>query len=231
MDSTFFVLAVVAALVVAGVGLYLQHKRREALQEFAAAQGWAYDRRDDSLVRRWAGPPFQRGSSRRATNVLRGTFEGVPMTAFDYQYTVRSGSGDNRSSTTYRFGVCVMALPTAMPDLQVVPEGIFGRMRSALGFSGISLESEDFNRAFRVSCGDARFASDVLHPRMMERLLADPGEGWRFEGADAVLFDEGRQSPAEIMRRVRLLRDVLGAVPDFVWRGRGVDPQTIRSAA
>jgi len=35
------------------------------------------------------------------------------------------------------------------------------------------LESEEFNRAFKIKTAQNKFAYDVLHPRMMEWMLAD----------------------------------------------------------
>ena len=58
---------------------------------------------------------------------------------------------------------------------------MIGRLIGRLTNRDIELESEDFNRAFTVSCPDRKFASDVLHPRMMEFLLQHRALAFRFD--------------------------------------------------
>ena len=69
----------------------------------------------------------------------------------------------------------------SLPPLSVDPENFLDRFVGRLTDNDIDLESEDFNRAFTVSCPDRKFASDVLHPQMMEFLLEHRQVGWRFE--------------------------------------------------
>src|SRR5205085_3018749 len=57
-------------------------------------------------------------------------------------------------------GVQTCALPI-LPALSVTPEGMFSRFFGRLTNSDIELESEDFNRAFRVTCPNRRFASEI----------------------------------------------------------------------
>ena len=45
--------------------------------------------------------------------------------------------------------------------------------------SDVQLESEDFNRRFRVKSHDPAFASAVLNPRVMESLMTMPEVDWR----------------------------------------------------
>lgn len=210
----FFVLA--AVLVV--VGLVQAKKRREKLSAYAATRGWSYAARDDSLVHRFTGAPFGRGHDRRATNVLRGVWDGRPMVAFDYQYDETTGTGDDRRTTTYRFSVTVVNTGAAMPALSVTPQNIVSGFFGRLTNRDIELESEDFNRAFLVTCEHRKFASDVLHPRMMELLLGRPDLGWRFEADSMVSVRRGHHEPAEIEATLAHLDAVVDAIPEFVWR-------------
>ena len=60
-----------------------------------------------------------------------------------------------------------------VPDLLIRPEGFFDKVAGAFGFDDIDFESEEFSRAFFVKSSDKRFAYDVLHPRMLELLMAE----------------------------------------------------------
>ncbi|ADB35722.1 hypothetical protein Kfla_6730 [Kribbella flavida DSM 17836] len=226
-----YLLALVGFAVV-GVLAVVNHmaakKRREQFTAFAAQQGFAYTPENHQLAAQWAGEPFRTGSSRRVRNVLGGSFHGRQMVAFDYSYETHStDSKGRRTSTTHKYGVVVMQLPGPLPHLQVTHEGVFGgAVANALGFRDLQFESDQFNRAFRVKADDERFGHAVVHPRMMELLLARGEIGWRFEGNSLVGWDNGPHTPVEVMNRLHLLHQVIDQIPPYVWRDyAGVDPR------
>jgi hypothetical protein len=199
---------------------HLEQQRRARYRAWADEHGWAYTPRDDSLVERFDGEPFGRGSSRRATHVLRGSYEGREAVAFDYRYVTRSGSGDQQQTQTHRFTVCALRLPAALPRLQLTGENVLTRMAGALGLDDIELESEDFNRRYRVSCDDRRFAYDVLHPRAMEQLMAVPALNLRLSGADALSWERGSTRLDDLPARLAVLAEVVEGIPSYVWSDR-----------
>jgi hypothetical protein len=200
------------------VGYQQAKKRREGLAAFAAARGWVYRQDDPSLVSRFNGSPFGTGSTRRATNCLYGAHAERPMVAFDYSYTTSSGSGDKRTTTTHRYSVVAMNLGVVVPPLAVSPEGAVGRFFGRLTNRDIELESEDFNRAFTVTAHDRRFASDVLHPQMMQMLLQWPALGWRLEGDSMLVVRSGHHAPHEVDATLAVMDAILDRIPEHVWR-------------
>ena len=210
----------VVAIVVLVIGYRLEQKRREKLMLYAVNRGWTMLAEDTSLVERWQGEPFGRGERRRARNVLRGTEGGRPFTAFDYTYETHSNdSKGNRTTTTHRWTVCAIPLPTWIGMVQVVPGNALERLAGAVGLMpDIDMESEDFNRRFRVSASDRKLASDILTPRTMHYLLSVPMSAWRTCGADIVSFAPGKLDPAEVIRTCAVLRQVVDGVPAFVWK-------------
>lgn len=215
-----FGIGVVAVLV---GGFVLERKRRERMMQFALMRGWAYADEDPSLVDRWTGEPFGRGDNRRARNVMTGTESGRPFTAFDYSYDTHStDSKGHRKTTTHRWSVCAVPMPGWLGTVQVVPESALDRVAGAVGLmTDIELESEDFNRRFRVSAGDPKLASDILTPRTMQYLLSVPAEGWCTCGSDLVGFAQGRLDPAEVVRTCSVLGRVQDGIPSFVWKDAG----------
>ncbi len=214
-------LALVA--VVAFVGWLQAKRRREGMAAYAASRGWTYVEDDPSLLDRFEGAPFGEGHDRRAFNVLRGTDRDRPAVVFDYEYVTTSTSTDAEGHTktedhTHSFSVVAVNAGAVMPALSVTPEGMFSRFFGRLTNSDIELESEDFNRAFRVTCPNRRFASDVLHPRMMEMLLQWPDLAWRFDADSLLAVRDGGQDTAEIEARLSALDAILDQVPDFVWK-------------
>jgi hypothetical protein len=219
------VLLVVGVAVVGGFvlwyGWYSAKKRRELFHGFALSQGWVWTARDDSWAERFSGDPFGDGDHREACNVLTGTFRERPMAAFDYSYQTHStDSKGNRTTTTHRYAICSLALPAAVPSFELVPEGLLGRVGTMLGMQDIELESEDFNRRFRVRCDDPKLAYDLLPPRTMQALLARPAQHVRLSAADAVCWESGSHSPSELLARLDTLSTFLDGVPSWVWSDR-----------
>jgi len=201
-----------------------EQKRRDLLVQWAAANKWSFAARDDSWAERWQGTPFGEGSSRHARNVLTGQWKGRPFSSFDYSYETYSSNGKGGTTTeTHYFAVSAVTLPTYLPSLQVTPANLLSRLGNALGLSDIELESEDFNRAFRVHANDPKFASDVLTARTMQMLLGRPRFSWRIEGGDILCWHDGEQHPAEVTARVATLLDVVAGIPSFVWHDNGYD--------
>lgn len=222
-----FLGGLVLVAVVAVLGFMAEQKRRERLMRDCLARGWTYAAADDSLAYRFDGPPFGQGDSPRAGNVITGVVQGRPFTAFDYSYETHStDSKGNRTSTTHRYAVCVLTLPVPLPALSVVPESVFSRVATAVGLGqDLDLESEDFNRRFRVRSADPKFAYDVLHPRTMEFLVAADPCAWRIQGLDMIAWEQGRLEPAGILARSSTLARVADGIPAFVWKDRGYDPR------
>jgi hypothetical protein len=196
-----------------------EQKRREQLLVWASTNGYAYAAEDDSWCERWNGAPFGQGDHRRARNVVTGVVADHPFAAFDYTYETHStDSKGNRTTTTHRYVVCSLQLPTVLPMLQVTPESLFSRIGNLLGLDDIELESEDFNRRFRVHANDRKFASDVLSPRTMQALLDRPDLSWRIQGVDILSWQDGRLLPAAAVTMTTAMQTVVSGIPSFVWK-------------
>jgi hypothetical protein len=224
-----FGIGVVAVLV---GGYLLDRKRRERIMTFCVARGWRYVDEDLTVVGRYSGEPFGRGDRRRARNVIRGNECGRDFIAFDYSFQTHStDSKGHRNTTTHHFAIYAVTLPAYLPTLEVCPEGIFGKLADAVGLtSDIDLESEDFNRAFKVRAADRKFATDVLSPRTMQYLLTAPSAAWRIQGDGMLRWKSGRLDPADIVVSTSVLDRVADGIPAFVWKDHqnqpGYDPLT-----
>lgn len=210
------------AVLVVYLGFRKARERRRRLAAYAVSKGWRYEREQPLLVDRFSGPPFGIGESRRAYNALYGTHDGRALVSFDYEYETRSVDGKQTQAHVY--SVVALDLGVLVPPLRVDPEGFLDRLVGGIVGGDIDLESEEFNSAFSVSCPDRRFASDVLHPRMMEYLLRYPRLGWRFEQDSMMVVAAGARDPAQIEATLRVMDGITGLVPEFVWlklKGQG----------
>jgi hypothetical protein len=198
-------------------------RRHERNRAWAAAQGWTYQAADPTLVDRWLGEPFGVGHGRHATEVLRGTVRGRPLTSFTYRWTTGSG----KSRTTHTRHVVGLGLPTELPTLQLTPEDVGTAVVRFFGGQDIRLESAEFNDEWRVQSTDLRFAHGVLHPRLMDQLMRYPARGSRLRiaGASVLSWSPGATDLARVVERATVLADLADAIPRHVWQDHGWDPE------
>jgi hypothetical protein len=224
LGNTGYVLLAIAAVLVVGAIMYFQYKARQKkiaeFTAFAAERGWRYAVRDRSLVNRFLGDPFGQGHSRDAEHVLRGGHRGRQIMAFEYSYKETQGSGKDQRTVTYNYTVVALSLPADKPTLQVGREGLGRKLLGLVGVRDLQLESEQFNEAFHIKTDNDRFAYDILHPRMMEWMLADQrarAAPFRFERGDLMTWDRGRIDLPKVRWMLEYLCDVVDQVPSFVW--------------
>ena len=181
---------------------------------------WYWIGVDDSLLQ--FTPVNHSGHGHRTSDVIRGRDgDGPPFVAFTHHwmttrtetYTDGEGRSQTRTVTEHHTEpILGFQLPARMPWLQVARRG-FGR--------GISFESEAFNDQFNVSAQDTKFAYDVIHPRQMEYLMANPPASFRI-AEDWVWFSPGVHSQPSIAHCSLFLRGFLGRIPRFVWKNLGL---------
>jgi cbb3-type cytochrome oxidase subunit 3 len=219
--SAFVILAVLFVFLIVGIAVFAYQqakKRREEMAAYALSRGWRYEAEQPLLVDRFQGAPFGLGHGRSAGNAVYGQHDGREFVSFDYQYKTTEGSGKERHTVTHTFSVLALSMGVSLPTLTVDPENFLERFVGRLTNSDIDLELEDFNRAFTVTCADRKFASDVLHPRMMEFLLQHRDVGWRFERDSMLMVAAGRRSVQQIDATLALMDQISDQIPEFVWK-------------
>ncbi len=215
---------------VAGAGLAYytwkaDQKRRAALRAWATVHGWTYEDRNDTVCRGLDDEPFRSGGARKTSSVMTGLFGGRPAMVFGYQYTQSSG----KSSTTYFFRVFVVSMPCFVGDFEIKPEGVFAKLGNKLGFADVQLESDDFNRAYRLTASSQKLAYDVVPARNIDLLLNYPGTAMRTYGNMLVSVESGRLEPRHIERPLAVVSAFLDNVPAFVWDDHGGGPTVVES--
>ena len=87
------------------------------------------------------------------------------------------------------------------------PGGLFDKVAGAFGFDDIDFESSEFSKRFYVKSTEKRFAYDVLHPRMMEFLLAARPPMLDVEDGALCLSDGSRRwQPADFRAQIAFVR-------------------------
>jgi hypothetical protein len=209
---TLVIVAIALVATIAYMSWLAEKKRQEALAGLAQELDLRFDPgldhgHDDEYEQ---FEIFRRGHSRVARNTLHGFVtlfdQGCHLVAGDYRYKVTSGSGKNRSTRTYKFSYLIVHPPWDTPPLLIRPEGMFDKIKGAFGFDDIDFESAEFSRKFYVKSDDKRFAYDVLHPRMMELLLATRPPMIDIEAGAICLSDGSRRwQPEQFKQQIKFL--------------------------
>lgn len=222
LDVLPALLLLLAAPLVLVAVLWYQRHRLDALRRWAASVGWTYVGTDRSLITRWQGQPFRTGHSKRVSELVTGRFQGRPAMSFAYRYT----TGGGKSQSTTQFHVIALSLPAYLPILELTPDGLGAKLAKTFGGQDLQFESEAFNSAWRVEAYDPKFAHDVLHPRLMERLLRPDATGLslRIEGTDLLCWTLGPHRLDAVAGRLGVMCAIADAVPRFVWLDHGYDP-------
>ena len=95
------------------------------------------------------------------------------------------------------------------------------------GGKKVRFESEEFNDRFTVRTDDPKFASDVIHPRTMEFLMAVQPPGFRIEG-NVMRFLPDKHDTQLIGFCADFAHELLSRVPSFVWKNLQVTPAAFR---
>ena len=172
---------------VIAVVAYLRYQARQtrihSVAALAQRTGFSFSRDDVDHVVDMPFKLFSQGDGRRVELVISGTHNGLPMRMFDYWYYDDSSNGQGgRSRSYHRFTCGLLTIPAACPPLRLGHEDFMTRLGDHLGLHDVELEYDDFNRRFRVKCGEQKFAFALLDGQMMQWLL----EAGSFESVEVV---------------------------------------------
>jgi len=208
-------LVLILALV-AAIG-YLQYRSRQARINGVAALGarinFAFSRDDADGVAYLPFTLFQQGKGRKASLVLTGKHNDVPLRLFDYEYYIQ---GD-KSREYHRFTCGVLTIPAACPPLRLAHENFMTRIGDHLVHHDVKLEYDDFNRRFVVNCEEQKFAFTLLDGQMMQWLLdADGVEHFEIVGP-FVLIAKSRLDPSRWLELGNWLDDLHKHIPPLLY--------------
>ncbi|GGI07443.1 hypothetical protein GCM10011354_24110 [Egicoccus halophilus] len=186
------VLVVLAVVAIGGLASYAAWRHRQALQESMTRllEREPGLRRTDhpagldarELARGFAGCPkgdrrygVRHGVEGPLSTTMAGEAVDVHASAFEWWWEERRQNRDANGNTTTsyvtrRTMVGVTRLPVRIPDhVSVGPESVFGRL--GLSRRDHQLESDTFNRRFRVVADDRMLTVQLLDARLQQLLL------------------------------------------------------------
>ncbi len=216
----FVIVMILVIAVIAIAATARQHQlraaRTEGLTQIAQQRGWQISPEDDRYASRWSGEPFTRGG--RVRNVVTGSHQSRPFTAFEYWYTTSSHNGTTTTTTTHTFTVWALQLPGEVPEMSVGPEGLFGgKVAEAFGFDRVDIDDQAFNDTFKVKADDEQFARTVLSPDVVALMKQTGTWQWRFTGNTMLSWEQGTFDPEDLEPRLNLMMRLVTEIPGRAW--------------
>lgn len=179
--------------------------------------------RAPSVVDAWRLPPFGLGAA-VVEGLLTGRYRGRFAVTLEYG----TAAGAQLRATQVRYHVVAVQLPRALPTVWFNPR--WADAPAIASGREVLFESAEFNDAWRVTGDDPRFVHAAVTPLVMGRLLRPDAEGLelRVEGDWVVHWRLAPPDPGSTDRALRVLADVVDAMPPFVWQeyGRAARGQT-----
>jgi hypothetical protein len=219
-------IAAVLAVIVAGFvfGARAAAKRRAALAALARQWGCSFSPGvDRGLSRHWPRlAPLERGDDRWWEDTISGPQDfgalRLHVQMGDFVWEDRSTDRDGKTTTsTSHASYLLVRLPVATPGLELRGEHVFDKFAAFFGFADLEFESAEFNRRFHVAATDKRFASDLVHPRMMEFLLAAPEYDLLIADGALLVMHSGTWEPEEFVAARGFVAGLLERWPPFLW--------------
>jgi hypothetical protein len=186
---------------------------------------WQLIGRDDTLIAKY--DLTTAGFGHTTEKVIRGSNDGLPIEAFIHRwktqrtetYTDSNGRTQTRTVTeNHSEVVTAIMMPFSFPMLSV---------GGGWGGKKVRFESEEFNDRFTVRTENPKFASDVIHPRTMEFLMAAQPPGFRIAG-NGMRFSVDKHDTELIGFCADFAHEFFGRVPSFVWKNLQITPPTFR---
>jgi hypothetical protein len=186
---------------------------------------WQLIGRDDTLIAKY--DLTTAGFGHTTEKAIRGSNDGLPIEAFIHRWktqrteTYTDSNGHTRTRTVtenHSEVVTAIMMPFSFPMLSV---------GGGWGGKKVRFESEEFNDRFTVRTDNPKFASDVIHPRTMEFLMAAQPPGFRIAG-NGMRFSVDKHDTQLIGFCADFAHEFFGRVPSFVWKNLQITPPTFR---
>lgn len=151
----------------------------------------------------------------RYADVVTGGAAPRTWTVANAWIPVGSGEALVAGSRNLTAAVCVMDLGETLPPLFVSPRRDRPFMKMFL--KEVTLESDDFNRRYRVQALDRKYAMDVMSPRAMELVISRNDWSFSLEMTKVVCVAKGAlTSVADVQALVDAVTRFVDLIPSFV---------------
>lgn len=229
MDALLVILGIIVVIAVIAIAAHFEHKRREAFRKLAGELELQIRMDDRSIERRYRFlDALNKGSKRKATISLSGTYSDYSVEAFEFHYETYSTDSKGNRTTQHHYtnhyvleggdhGSKENETRFRYPELKIYPENFLSRIGQALGFEDIDFESIEFSKSFTVRSKDKKFAYDICHTRMMEHLLRHKDFAIEIEGQHISLTFANKLKVEQVEAGFKQLIKMRELFPEYIY--------------
>lgn len=144
------------------------------------------------------------------------------ITIVEHSYTVSTG----KSHHVVYNSIAAVDGPAAWPDLRLTSENFLHKIADMVGHKDIRVESEEFNKRWRVKGKDEEFATVLLTPKIQETLTAWPRGYWLAIGGGAIaVVMHGSLNAERLNAMIRMVTELADLIPpEMEMWGEGESP-------
>lgn len=216
MSSWYYLLIFILLLIPAGVAVlvFLAHKRRKELEEFAMATGLAFEPDAERMPSLEGGglELFSQGHSRKYSNLIVSFGAGAErIYFFDYSYV----TGNGKQRRVHKFTpACFEFIQPVFPRFELRPETFLDKLGEMAGFVDIDLpDHPEFSRRYRLTGPDKEAVLAFFGPRTVKFFEEHPGWRAQASGKRIVLFGREGAIPARVYREyMEECKDLVSAI-------------------
>jgi len=137
---------------------------------FAKANGLVFNMPSDGSIHN--GVIFSVGQNRKTDIQLSNQVSGSQFEVANYSYVIESGSGDDRTSTTYHYGYIIVKLDRKLPHI-LLDSRTNGSLPASMDRNQVLSLEGDFDKYFTLYCpkGYEQDALYVFSPDLMQMFI------------------------------------------------------------
>ncbi len=198
------------------MGHLMEKKRLEAFEAAANELGLAYTAGESGNFLTQLDPfeLFNKGHSKKLTNLIQAETEEVRISVFDYKYT--TGSGKNQS-TSKQTVVSLESPRFNLPTFKMRPEGMFDKVGSALGFQDIDFETHpDFSNLFVLQGPNEEQIRKFFDDKLLTFFEGRRGLNLEAKSSGALIFYRSRKriKAEEIRSKLEEAYEIFGMMTE-----------------
>ena len=199
--------------------------RRATNEKVLKERGWSLVPTAPDLIDKGDAHPFRQGRDRAATNAIRSGHRKFPFVSFEYEYVTEHKDDEGKvQRSRSKYNVTSIELKGAIDQIKIMPEGMWD------GKWDLDMESDDFNKKWKVLAKEKRLAHAILAPTVIA-LMVDPKTPKMpiiFEPGRLWTYRSGSHDLGKLDRALETLVGIAEHIPAFVYKEARKGPKTAK---
>ena len=152
---------------------------------------------------------LRQGKKQWAFNLLEGKWDGWPVLAFDYHYSIRFRKRDRH----HYFSAVILDTEIPLKPLLILADRKSWQLAREFGFQEMQFDSAEFSSDFIVRTADKEWAQEVLNSDVIQFLLNSPRFSIQFNERRVIVFHNELMEHKDYKSAVGVITGILERLP------------------